>query len=137
MLWEHNSLLSPRSPCCSAGSGGTTCQVLLVEGCRAGAVCAGAAAAGRAVCVPSPGLLLGEPGSRVCMLGCCMPLSALTVSRSVLEQQCCEASCAQPTEGKGMLPIVDGRFWIKSLENNNIMVYLALTMVAVLSDCRQ
>lgn len=43
----------------------------------------------------------------------------------------------QPAEGKGMLPIVCGGLWIKSREYNNIMVYLALIMAAVLSDCRQ
>lgn len=39
----------------------------------------------------------------------------------------------QPAEGKGMLPIVGGGLWIKSREYNNIMVYLALIMAAVLT----
>lgn len=44
---------------------------------------------------------------------------------------------AQPVEAKGRLSIVFGGLWIKSRENNNIMVYLAVTMLVVLSDCRQ
>ena len=43
----------------------------------------------------------------------------------------------QPVEVKGRLSIVFSGLWIKSRENNNIMVYLAVTMLAVLSDCRQ
>lgn len=44
---------------------------------------------------------------------------------------------AQPVEAQGRLSIVFSGLWIKSRENNNIMVYLAVTMLAVLSDCRQ
>lgn len=43
----------------------------------------------------------------------------------------------QPVGVKGRLSIVFSGLWIKSRENNNIMVYLAVTMLAVLSDCRQ
>lgn len=44
---------------------------------------------------------------------------------------------AQPVEVKGWFSIVFSGLWIESWENNNIMVYLAVTMLAVLSDCRQ
>lgn len=43
----------------------------------------------------------------------------------------------QPVEAKERLSIVFSGLWIKSRENNNIMVYLAVTMLAVLSDCKQ
>lgn len=48
-----------------------------------------------------------------------------------------EQADVQPVEAKERLSIVFGGLWIKSRENNNIMVYLAVTMLAVLSDCRQ
>lgn len=43
----------------------------------------------------------------------------------------------QPVGVKGRLSIVFSGLWIKSRENNSIMVYLAVTMLAVLSHCRQ
>jgi len=43
---------------------------------------------------------------------------------------------AQPVEAKGGSVVFSG-LWIKSRENNKIMVYLAVTTLAVLSDCRQ
>lgn len=48
-----------------------------------------------------------------------------------------EPADVQPVEAKGRLPIVFSELWINSQENNNIMVYLAVTMLAVLFDCRQ
>lgn len=81
--------------------------------------------------------------TKLCLgLGVCLPsLSGVSddfrVINVYLTSSVAERADVQPVEAKGRLSIVFSELWINSQENNNIMVYLAVTMLAVLFDCRQ